>query len=65
MEVDVKTVPNFSASKPRLLFETSLVDFDVAPDGRFLLLRDVEKPKPFTEIVVAQGVLPRAKRLFW
>jgi len=65
MEVDIETKPTFRPGKPRLVFETTFNVFDVAPDGRFLLLRDKEKPKPTTEISVVQGLLKPAGRLIW
>jgi len=65
MEVDVQTTPSFAAGKPRLLFETPFAAFDVAPDGRFLLVRDKEKPKPLTEIKVVQGLLTPTKHWLW
>jgi hypothetical protein len=46
MAVDVQTKPNFQAGRPRTLFEgqyfSSGDDYDVAPDGRFLMI----KPDP-------------------
>jgi serine/threonine-protein kinase len=52
MAVDVKTTPEFSASKPRRLFEQAFErsdaywpDYDATPDGRrLLMLRDITQP---------------------
>jgi serine/threonine-protein kinase len=52
MAVDVRTTPEFSASKPRRLFERAYEasdaywpNYDVSPDGRrFLMLRSVDAP---------------------
>jgi eukaryotic-like serine/threonine-protein kinase len=45
MVVDIQTSPVFRAGKPRLLFERPERDvsasYDVAPDGRFLMFRQV------------------------
>jgi hypothetical protein len=43
MSAVVKTGPEFSAGVPQLLFERAISDFDVARDGRILLL---EVPEP-------------------
>jgi serine/threonine protein kinase/WD40 repeat protein len=51
MAVDYTEQPEFSASKPKMLFEgpfvpspRSLADYDVSPDGqRFLMLKDAER----------------------
>ncbi len=51
MAVDIATQPNFSAGKPRVLFEGPYVpapltnpNYDVSPDGqRFLMLKPVEQ----------------------
>jgi hypothetical protein len=40
---------------PRVLFEQmDIIDFDVAPDGRFLLVRSIPRA-PLTRLVVALG----------
>jgi len=49
--VDIATQPNFSAGKPRMLFEgpylpasIPMANYDVSPDGqRFLMLKPVEQ----------------------
>jgi predicted Ser/Thr protein kinase len=38
MTVAVKTEPSFSAATPQLLFERNLADFDMARDGRILIV---------------------------
>jgi hypothetical protein len=47
--------PGLETGAPKLLFEeTRVVDFDVAPDGRFLIAREIP-PVPLTRVVVALG----------
>ena len=43
MTVPVKTSPGFTAGTPRLLFNANASDFDLARDGRVLI---VEAPDP-------------------
>ena len=44
MAVDVEAGPTFRAGTPRALFERpyQIGNYDVAPDGRFLLLKPVD-----------------------
>ncbi|GMR22826.1 MAG: hypothetical protein BMS9Abin37_1202 [Acidobacteriota bacterium] len=52
MKLAIDTEPTVRASKPRRLFEVpGLRSFDVAPDGRFLVVHDDPSTKP-TEIHV-------------
>ena len=50
MSVDIKLEPAFSAGRPRMLFEhtwapgTPHRNYDVSPDGRFLMLLEQERP---------------------
>jgi serine/threonine-protein kinase len=61
MAVPVSVSPTFSAGAPRVLFKrryasTSTTRFyDVAPDGRFLMMRDIDRPpmKP-TQMIFVQ-----------
>ena len=55
MAADVTSSAEFRTAKPRQLFrEPSLVyGFDVAPDGRFLMIKD--RPQPPTELVLVQN----------
>ena len=55
MAVDIKTSPNLEVGVPKELFQTSIfagggfvyvLRYDVAPDGRFLVLSAVEKETP-------------------
>lgn len=64
MEVDVKTSPTFSASRPRVILEIPFSSYDVAADGRLMVVKDLTRPKPPTEIIIARGVLPAPKRFF-
>jgi len=38
MVVDIQTEPRFKASSPRALFEYKYAGYDVAPDGRFVMI---------------------------
>ena len=51
MAVDIRTEPEFSSSPPRILLEGRYTaagqpSFDVAPDGRFVVMRAEEVPQP-------------------
>lgn len=70
MAVDVKLEPTFSAGIPRMLFEgpytpgTPMRHYDVAPDGRFLMLQDTEAPTvPVTQMVLVLNWFEEMKRL--
>jgi len=73
MAVDVSTGPNFSAGKPRMLFEgphassSSLLSpfYDVSPDGRrFLMLKPVEQDQAaLTQINLVLNWTEELKRL--
>ena len=62
MVVDVRTTPRLEISQPKVLFEGPFRldgpfrNFDVGPDGRFLLVREVERePARITDIVLVQN----------
>ncbi len=64
MAAPVRTSPNFQAGTPRVLFPITGLKplFDVAPDGRFLMLRWRPKLRPPTELVMLErwtDLLPR------
>jgi hypothetical protein len=55
MAADVTSSSEFRTAKPRQLFrEPAMVyGFDVAPDGRFLMIK--QHPQPSTELVLVQN----------
>ncbi len=64
MAAPVRTTPSFQAGTPRVLFAITGLKpvFDVAPDGRFLMLRWRPKLRPPTELVMLErwtDLLPR------
>jgi len=64
MVVDVKTSPEFSASRPRMLFENAALfaEFDVTADGqRFAMIDTSKNPKP-TQIDVIVNWFDELKR---
>jgi len=50
MVVDIQTTPRFQASTPRVLFEDKHERYDVAPDGRFVMI--VSDPSDVPERLV-------------
>jgi serine/threonine-protein kinase len=69
MAVDITSGPGFVAGSPRLLFEVPLVSYgdsfisyDVAPDGRFLGIRDVNPDPPTNQINVVLNWFEELKR---
>jgi Tol biopolymer transport system component len=57
MAVDITTQPDFKATSPRFLFvgqyeftDTGRSGYDVAEDGRFLMVQPVEPEQPATQI---------------
>jgi serine/threonine protein kinase len=70
MAVDITSGPDFVAGSPRLLFEvplasygSNLMSYDVAPDGRFLGIRDVNPDPPTNQINVVLNWHNELKRL--
>ncbi len=64
MAVDVKTEPTFVAGKPRLLFESQFMSFDVSPDGeRFLMVQGMEPEQPATQINLVLNWFEELSRL--
>jgi eukaryotic-like serine/threonine-protein kinase len=70
MAVDITSQPNFSAGKPRMLFEgpylslqTTIPSYDVSPDGqRFLMLKSSEQAQSTTQINVVQNWFEELKQ---
>ena len=71
MAVGVKTTPSFTAATPQALFRlgdyvlagTRGIRYDVAPDGRFLLLKDEDGRDTRDRIVVVQNWFEELRRL--
>jgi serine/threonine-protein kinase len=71
MAVGVKTTPSFTAATPQTLFRlgdyvlagTRGIRYDVAPDGRFLLLKDEDGRDTRDRIVVVQNWFEELRRL--
>ena len=54
MAVPVNPVTGSPTGKPQLLFEKPYLDYDVAPDGRFLMIKataEEQAPQPIRVIV--------------
>ena len=69
MAVDITGGQTFSAGTPKLLFEgpyhwsvTISVDYDVAPDGRFLMIKPTEQALALTQINVVLNWFEELKR---
>jgi hypothetical protein len=70
MAVDITSRPSFVAGSPRLLFEARLftygnnfISYDVARDGRFLMIRDINPDPPVDQINVVLNWTEEVKRL--
>ena len=70
MVVDITSGPEFVAGSPRVLFEAPLasygnnfITYDVAPDGRFFGIRDVNPDPPANQITVVLNWFEELKRL--
>jgi Tol biopolymer transport system component len=66
---DVVTEPRFSASRPRQLFKTAFIDtfdgasWDLAPDGRFLMIKPIADDSEPTELRIVLNWFEELKRL--
>jgi hypothetical protein len=67
--VDITGQPSFVAGSPRPLFEApfvsygeSFISYDVAPDGRFLGIRDINPGSPTNQINVVLNWTEELKR---
>ena len=64
MAVDIVTEPQFSAAKPRLLFEGRCGGYDITPDGqRFLMMQRAGQESLPTQINVVLNWFEELKRL--
>ena len=68
MSVDVQTQPEFHAEAPKFMFEGPYlnvpgVSYDVAPDGRFLMLEENVKQPPTTHLNVVLNWLEELRRI--
>ena len=65
--VELKTGSELTASAPRELFRGTYPHsgnfYDVAPDGRFLMIHDVGQTEHPSEIVLVEGWFEKLKRL--
>jgi serine/threonine-protein kinase len=68
--VAVTMTPSFVASRPDRLFDKTdakstnfAADYDVMPDGRFLMLKESESPKPVTRVRVVLNWFQELERL--
>jgi len=67
MAVTIETEPKFAAGVPRLLFEGGYLSgwdhvYDIAPDGRFVMIQAGQTEAPTTQIVLVQNWLEELKR---
>ena len=62
MVVDIQTEPRFKASSPRALFEYKYAGYDVAPDGRFVMI-DTDPSQPPTRLVMVSNWFEELNRL--
>ena len=67
MGVAVQTEPTFVAGHPQLLFEGhyyagSWTNFDVAPDGRFIMIQNDRTDAPQTRIAIVENWFEELKR---
>ena len=62
MAVDISTTPGFAAGRPKRLFEGSylLDSYDVARDGRFLMIK--YEPRPVTQLNLVQNWIEELKQ---
>jgi len=65
--VPIQTEPEFIAGTPRLLFEGSFEvgvgrPYDIAPDGRFVMIQSGESEAPATQIAFVQNWTEELKR---
>ena len=68
MAVEVETAPELRISNRRELFSglyhfPGAIDYDVAPDGRFIMLKDVNDALHPAEIVLVEGWFQELARL--
>jgi hypothetical protein len=73
MAVPIEYRPELSIGEPRPLFETPLFvgsgpgpgprHYDVAPDGRFLMMKSAEGAEAQTRLIVVENWLDELKRL--
>ncbi|UCE19256.1 MAG: protein kinase [Gemmatimonadota bacterium] len=63
MAVEIETDPRFRAGSPRELFRKKFTDYDVAPDGRFVMI-EREKGGESSDLVVVFNWFEELKRKF-
>jgi eukaryotic-like serine/threonine-protein kinase len=67
MAVAIQTQPTFVAGPPHVLFDGAYVadgsnDYDVAPDGRFIMIQTGQSEAPATQIALVQNWFEELKR---
>jgi Tol biopolymer transport system component len=67
MAVAIQTQPTFVAGPPHSLFDGAFVadggnDYDVAPDGRFIMIQTGQSEAPATQIALVQNWFEELKR---
>ncbi len=61
MAVEISTTPTFATGRPQRLFEAPfLSSYDVARDGRFLMIK--LEPEPLIQLILVQNWLEELKR---
>jgi Tol biopolymer transport system component len=66
MAVAIRTHPTFAAAAPRLLFSGSYAGgYDVAPDGRFIMVERGHSTASPTQITLVQNWFEELKRRVW
>jgi serine/threonine protein kinase/Tol biopolymer transport system component len=63
MAVSIQTQPTFSAAAPRQLFASDLGNYEVAPDGRFIMIELGPSAAPPTQITLVQHWFEELTRL--
>ena len=63
MAVKIETDPRFKAGSPKELFRRKYTDYDVAPDGRFVMI-EREKGDESSDLVVVFNWFEELKKLF-
>ena len=64
MAVAIQTTPKFAAAAPRVLFEAPYVEgsYDVAPDGRFIMIDHKQSEPPASQITLITNWFEELKR---
>jgi len=69
MAVPIETTPTFKSAQPELLFRSTyqdsgmVIDYDVFPDGRFLMIGATDSAPPYTNLHVVVNWIEELRRL--